>query len=126
MTVSAEEFIQRFLMHVLPSGFVRIRNFGFLANARRAVLLPLCRGLLHMPPQQDVGAVESTDRATWSCPLCHGTMLIIERLTPEQIQQSGRRCDYIDSSYAKTTESGPASRFCALSRKCACMVPHHP
>ena len=48
ITVSAEEFIRRLLMHVLPRGFVRIRNFGFLANGRRAVLLPLCRELLHM------------------------------------------------------------------------------
>jgi hypothetical protein len=99
MMISAEEFMRRFLMHVLPRGFVRIRNFGFLANARRAVLLPLCRELLHMQPQQDASAFfESTDRATWSCPLCHGTMVIIERLTAAQIQRSRWRCDYIDSS----------------------------
>jgi hypothetical protein len=99
MTVSADEFIRRFLMHVLARGFVRIRSFGFLANGRRAVSLPFCRELLHMQSQQATSAaVESTDRATWSCPLCHGTMVIIESLTAEQIQRSRWRCDYIDSS----------------------------
>ena len=99
MTVSAEEFIRRFLMHVLPRGFVRIRNFGFLANGRRAVWFPLCRELLHMQSQPEASAAAaSTDRAMWSCPLCHGPMLVTERLTPQQIQQYGWQCDYIDSS----------------------------
>ncbi len=99
MTVSAEEFIRRFLMHILPRGFVRVRNFGFLANGRRTVLLPHCRELLHMqPPQEASAAVESKEVATWFCPLCHGNMRITERLTSEQIQQSYWRCDSIDSS----------------------------
>ncbi len=99
MTVSAEEFIRRFLMHVLPRGFVRVRNFGFLANGRRTVLLPHCRELLPMQPQQDASAaVESKEAATWSCPLCHGKMLITARLTTEQIQQSYWWCVSIDSS----------------------------
>jgi len=42
MTVPVDEFLRRFLLHVLPRGFMRIRNFGFLANRRRAELLPLC------------------------------------------------------------------------------------
>ena len=42
MTLSVDEFLRRFLLHLLPRGFVRIRNFGFLANRRRARLLPLC------------------------------------------------------------------------------------
>ena len=46
MTLSADEFLRRFLLHVLPRGFVRIRHFGLLANRRRAELLPLCRRLL--------------------------------------------------------------------------------
>ena len=46
MTLSLDEFLRRFLLHVLPKGFVRIRNFGFLANRRRATLLPLCFQLL--------------------------------------------------------------------------------
>jgi Putative transposase len=46
LTVSLDEFLRRFLLHLLPKGFVRIRNFGFLANRRRAALLPLCFHLL--------------------------------------------------------------------------------
>ena len=42
----ANEFLRRFLLYLLPRGFVRIRNFGFLANRRRAKLLPLCFRLL--------------------------------------------------------------------------------
>jgi hypothetical protein len=52
MTVSGEEFLRRFLLHVLPRGFVRIRFFGFLANRRRAKLLPLCQQLLEVSPCQ--------------------------------------------------------------------------
>jgi hypothetical protein len=46
MTLAAPEFLRRFLLHVLPRGFVRIRSFGFLANRRRATLLPLCQRFL--------------------------------------------------------------------------------
>jgi hypothetical protein len=46
MTLSLDEFLRRFLLHLLPKGFVRIRHFGFLANRRRATLLPLCFPLL--------------------------------------------------------------------------------
>jgi hypothetical protein len=46
MTVSAEEFLRRFLVHVLPRGFVKIRHYGLLANRRRDERLLLCRRLL--------------------------------------------------------------------------------
>jgi len=46
MILPVEEFLRRFLLHLLPLGFMRIRNFGFLANRRRAELLPLCLRLL--------------------------------------------------------------------------------
>jgi Putative transposase len=51
LTLSLDEFLCRFLLHVLPQGFVRIRNFGFLANRKRAKLLPLCFHLLGATPQ---------------------------------------------------------------------------
>ena len=53
MTLSLDEFLRRFLLHLLPKGFVRIRNFGFLANRRRATLLPLCFPLLGSAPQAE-------------------------------------------------------------------------
>jgi hypothetical protein len=58
LTLSLDEFLRRFLLHVLPNGFVRIRNFGSLANRRRATLLPLCFHLLGSAPQaeQDISA----------------------------------------------------------------------
>jgi len=86
MTLSADEFLRRFLLHVLPKGFVRIRFFGFLANRRRATLLPLCRQLLpaHPAPSSPCPASPQPP-SSWSCPLCGGPMLMIERLTPEQL-----------------------------------------
>ena len=88
MTVSAEEFIRRFLLHVLPRGFVRIRNFGFLANAHRAALLPLCRHLLGMAPRNDSDAARPCEPVTWPCPVCQGTMVTVERLSAAQIRRA--------------------------------------
>ena len=87
LTLSLDEFLRRFLLHVLPKGFVRIRNFGFLANRRRAKLLPLCFHLLGSAPQteQDLsGSKDSSD--SWLCPKCGGPMMVIERLTAAEIQ----------------------------------------
>ena len=55
MTLSAEEFLRRFLLHVLPGGFVRIRHFGFLANRGRPAKLARCRVLLAVPPPAAAG-----------------------------------------------------------------------
>ncbi len=49
MTLGPAEFMRRFLLHVLPTGFHRIRHFGFLANSHRAARLALCRRLLALP-----------------------------------------------------------------------------
>jgi hypothetical protein len=87
LTLSQNEFLRRFLLHVLPKRFVRIRNFGFLANRRRATLLPLCFHLLGSTPQaeQDLsGSKDSSD--LWLCPKCGGPMQVIERLTAVEIQ----------------------------------------
>jgi len=87
LTLSLDEFLRRFLLHVLPKGFVRIRNFGFLANRRRTSLLPLCFHLLGSTPQteQDMsGSKDSSD--LWLCPKCGGPMQVIERLTAAEIQ----------------------------------------
>src|SRR6267143_5350334 len=87
MTLSLDEFLRRFLLHVLPKGFVRIRNFGFLANRRRATTLPLCFQLLGSAPQTEQEASSAKDATPlWLCPKCGGPMRVIERLTPAQIQ----------------------------------------
>ena len=89
MTVSLDEFLRRFLLHLLPKGFVRIRNFGFLANRRRATLLPLCFHLLGATQEpQAAQAVSSASDSNdlWRCPKCGGPMVVVERLTAADIQ----------------------------------------
>ena len=89
MSLSLDEFLCRFLLHLLPQGFVRIRNFGFLANRRRAALLPLCFQLLHavQPPQTESEAsLAQQPNPLWRCPQCGGPMVVSERLTAAQIQ----------------------------------------
>lgn len=89
MTVSADEFIRRFLLHVLPEGFHRIRYYGFLGNRHRAQKLARCRELLRMPvpePLQDQTEQDYRDHyeeltglSLRQCPACHqGQMVTIE------------------------------------------------
>jgi hypothetical protein len=89
LSLSLDEFLCRFLLHILPKGFVRIRNFGFLANRKRATLLPLCFQLLGSAQQPQAGQhVASTEDAPglWRCPKCGGPMKVVERLTAVEIQ----------------------------------------
>ncbi len=86
MTVSGEEFLRRFLLHVLRKGFIRIRFFGFLAPRRRAQLLPLCQQLLALqPPSSSPTPAMSQPPVSWHCPRCGGAMKRIEKLTAQQI-----------------------------------------
>ena len=89
LPLSLNEFLCRFLLHILPKGFVRIRNFGFLANRKRATLLPLCFQLLgsEQQPQAEQHASSTEDCPDlWRCPKCGGPMKVIERLTAAEIQ----------------------------------------
>jgi hypothetical protein len=88
MTLPVDEFLRRFLLHLLPRGFMRIRNFGFLANRKRALLLPLCFYLLAGHGNTSISAAStSTDQpgALWTCPVCGGTMHVVERLSAVQL-----------------------------------------
>src|ERR1035441_9321094 len=106
MTLDAIEFIRRFLLHILPSGFVKIRHFGFLANRNRSVRLDLCRRHLEAPVPADAPTGLLTDQqkraAERRCPVCQtGTLHIVERLSAEGllIRSKGVRLVYqIDSS----------------------------
>ena len=83
LTLESEEFLRRFLLHVLPKRFVRIRYFGVLASRCRTVQLPQCRRALaaaSAPPP----ATPAPPRS-WPCPRCGAPMRVIERLTPRQI-----------------------------------------
>ena len=87
LTLSLDEFLRRFLLHLLPEGFMRIRNFGFLANRRRSTTLPLCFQLLGSAPQTEQDASSAKDATPlWLCPKCGGPMRVIERLTAAEIQ----------------------------------------
>jgi hypothetical protein len=88
MTLSLDEFLRRFLLHLLPKGFVRIRSFGFLANRQRAKLLPLCfAALSSMPsPARPQAPLNEPSCDLRLCPYCGAPMVIIERLTAAQIQ----------------------------------------
>jgi len=88
MTLSRDEFLRRFLLHLLPKGFVRIRNFGFLANRQRARLLPLCFAALSATASstRPQASADESARDLRLCPYCGAPMVIIERLTAAQIQ----------------------------------------
>lgn len=91
MTLDVHEFLRRFLLHVLPIGFVRIRYFGLFAHRKRKELLPLCRQLLaesttHSEPAVRAATLALAERPLWTCPICGGPMRVIERLTACQLR----------------------------------------
>ena len=102
MTLAAEEFLRRFLLHVLPHGFVRIRFFGLLANRRRSALLPLCRRLIadnsgSLAPSPP--AIPDSSSSGSTCPICGGSMIVVERLTAQQLlSEFTRQVAFADTS----------------------------
>ena len=81
MSLPAEEFLRRFLLHLLPKGFVRIRNFGFLASRRRSRLLPLCFQCLGSDPDALIKEDPPEDTTgLWKCPKCGGPMVVVLRV----------------------------------------------
>jgi Putative transposase len=92
MTLSAMEFLRRFVQHILPRGFVRIRQSGFLANACRTARVTLartvlaassiaCRSAAAAPPTTDSATV-----ATWTCPRCGASMIFGPALSALQLR----------------------------------------
>jgi len=86
LTLDVDEFLRRFLLHVLPTRFVRIRYFGFLASRCRTPQLVQCRQALVVasaptpePPPP------APPRSSWPCPRCGAPMRLIERLTARQL-----------------------------------------
>jgi hypothetical protein len=91
MELEADEFLRRFLLHVVPDGFVRIRHVSLLANRHRAAKLAQCRALLAQPPPPPPAPPESAQalmlRVTGldiaRCPVCQqGQLRQVERLAP--------------------------------------------
>jgi hypothetical protein len=89
MTVAPGEFIRRFLLHVLPSGFHRIRHYGMLANGHRREQIALARDLLGVPqPIQDSADEATQVQPTFVCPHCGAPMIVIEILVSQHRQRA--------------------------------------
>ena len=100
MTLDAGEFIRRFLLHVLPDGFRRIRHFGFLANGHRTIKLGVIRGLLEAPEPKPVAPADYRERYALligkpldTCPSCGGHMLEIATLARSFARATRTWCD---------------------------------
>ena len=83
MTLSPHEFMRRFLLHVLPGGFHRIRHYGLLANGSRKAGLTLARALLGQPPGASIAPAQATDaidhgRPTFVCAHCGAAMIVVQ------------------------------------------------
>jgi len=78
MTLDAHEFMRRFLLHVLPSGFHRIRHYGLFANAGRRENLARARELLHVVPTATPHPTAANLQPTFVCPHCGAAMIIVE------------------------------------------------
>jgi hypothetical protein len=98
MTVSAEEFLRRFLLHTLPRGFVRIRSFGFLAGPRRAAMLALARQLLPAPACEVLIPSSIKTRSAFHCSACGAPMKVVERYSAAMLRAGAHRDGPHDSS----------------------------
>jgi hypothetical protein len=97
MTLAADEFIRRFLLHVLPAGFHRIRHYGLIANTQRKDNLIKARALLHVPDTESAkdGEADDVDKtndgelnSTYVCPDCGAPMRIIDTFTRGQLPRA--------------------------------------
>jgi hypothetical protein len=81
MTLSPQEFMRRFLLHVLPGGFHRLRHYGLLANGNRRDNLALARELLHAappPPKESASEAATLPAPTFVCAHCGQAMVVLQ------------------------------------------------
>ena len=83
MTLAAEEFIRRFLLHVLPKGLVRIRHYGWMANRCRRQQAALVRALLGVESAEPAPA-DDDQRAARRCPVCGGAIEVVDMIVPRE------------------------------------------
>jgi hypothetical protein len=111
MTLAAEEFLRRLLLHVLPKGFVRIRHFGLLASVNVATKLQRCRQLLGQEPPSDPQppkgwierVLEWTGQDPRRCPHCHG--LLERRPLPNSPPEQGQQADAMLATHRHANEA---------------------
>jgi Putative transposase len=117
MTVAADEFIRRFLLHTVPDGFHRIRHYGFLANSHRAAKLALCRKLLDAATTAGIPVDDAEDKAALRgpgrCPCCGSMMMLTGVLPPPCLSDRGsgttaRDLPCSDSITVLATDAGHA------------------
>jgi hypothetical protein len=89
VALDAVEFLRRFFLHVLPTGFVRIRRYGLLANRFRRELLPLARTLLAAIGRQQPPVPPLPNCESWHCPRCGRAMHVVVRFTAAQLYFEG-------------------------------------
>ena len=87
MTLAAEEFIRRFLLHVLPKGLVRIRHYGWMANRCRQERAALCRELLAIEPAEALTLTAADPPRGRTCPVCGGIIEVVERIGPRELSR---------------------------------------
>ena len=90
MTLAAEEFIRRFLLHVLPKGFVRIRHYGWMAARCRRQRAAQCRALLGEEAAQSPNIPASASAPGRQCPFCGGVVEVIEMIVPRELSRYRR------------------------------------
>ena len=118
MTLAAEEFIRRFLLHVLPKGFHRIRHYGLLAGGTRKAQLERARELLQAaPPPQDSAPEEPPDTRP-PCPCCGGRMIVIETFVRLAAAPCAAMRPVAEPGGHAMTRHGSSS-----SRRAACTLP---
>ncbi len=98
MTLPAEEFLRRFLLHTLPRGFVRIRSFGFLAGPHRAEMLALARRLLAGAQPETATPTRAAPPVRHLCPSCATPMVVVERIPAEMTRAMTLRRDALHDS----------------------------
>ena len=103
MTLDAVEFIRRFLLHVLPSGLVKVRHFGLLANRNRRRVLALCRIHLHATTPNSSTLLTGPQKSALNrcCPQCkRGTLHLVARQLSDRTANSRAplTCTHFDSS----------------------------
>jgi hypothetical protein len=86
MTLAAEEFIRRFLLHVLPKGFVRIRRYGWMADRGWRERAALCRALLGAEPAPPPTSA-ANGAAPRYCPICGGAVEVVEMIIPRELSR---------------------------------------